>query len=83
MTCSRNLFKHFKENYQMKTNNVMSQHDFQFFGNLMTFFSKEKVIKYSLFHICVIFQTKKKKKRVFECFQLHCHILKELHEFCL
>jgi hypothetical protein len=37
------------------------------------------------FHICAKFQTKKKKKKaitcVFECFQSHCHILKELHEF--
>jgi hypothetical protein len=56
----------------------------------MTFFSKKKVIKYSLlvffFHICAKFQTKKEEERlvmtcVFECFQSHCHIWKELHEF--
>jgi len=46
------------------------------------------MIKYSLFilifHICAKFQTKNKKTSqtcVFECFQSHCHILKELHEF--
>jgi len=56
----------------------------------VTFFSKKKVIKYSLFififHICANFKTQKKKKKlvmtcVFECFQSHCHILKELYEF--
>ncbi len=65
------------------------QHDFQVFANLMTFFFKGKVIKYSLFififHICVKFQTKEKKRlvttNVFECFQLHYHILKKLLEF--
>jgi hypothetical protein len=73
----------------MKTNNVMSQHDFQFFGNLMTVFSKKKkVIKYSLFififHIRAKFLNQKIEiKCVFECFQSHCHILKELQEFCL
>jgi hypothetical protein len=56
----------------------------------MIFFRKKTVIKYSLFilifDICEKFQTPKKKKKklvmtcVFECFQLHCHILKELHE---
>jgi hypothetical protein len=44
----------------------MSQHDFQFFGNLMTFFSqKTKMIKYSLlifiFHICADFTPKKQE----------------------
>jgi len=52
------------------------------------------VIKYSLlkfiFKIWAKFQTKKEKKKrkkklvmtcVFECFQSHYHILKELHEF--
>jgi hypothetical protein len=45
----------------------MLQHDFQFFANLMTFFSNKKMIKYSLFififHIYAKFQTKKKKKK--------------------
>jgi hypothetical protein len=64
----------------------MSQHDFQFFANLMIFFSQQKKIKYSLFiflfHICARFQTKKKlvMRCVFQCFQSHCHISKELHE---
>ncbi len=40
---------------------------FYFFGDSMTFFSKKKVVKYSLFifnfHIWAKFQTKKKKPR--------------------
>jgi hypothetical protein len=55
----------------------------------MISFSKRKVIQILffiyIFHICAKFQTKKKKRLivtcVFECFQSHCHILKELHEF--
>jgi hypothetical protein len=80
MTCSRNLFKHLKHCYQIKTNREMLQHDFHFIVNLMTF-SFFKVIKYSLFifivHICAKFQTKER----YECFQSQCHVLKELHEF--
>ncbi len=52
------------------------------------FFLKKTVTKYSLlifiFHICAKFQTKKKRLIMvcaFERFQLHCHILKELHNF--
>jgi hypothetical protein len=54
----------------------------------MIFLSKKKVIKYSpfifIFHIYAKFQTKEKSlimTCVFECFQSHCHILKELHKF--
>jgi hypothetical protein len=62
----------------------MSQRDLYFLANLMIFFSKKKS-KYFLFrfifHICAKFQTKEKKKLfmacVFECFQSHCHVLKE------
>jgi len=43
----------------------MLQHGYQVFVNLMTFFCKKKVIKYSVFilnfHIYAKFQTKKKK----------------------
>jgi hypothetical protein len=67
----------------------MLQHGYQSFVNLMTsFFSKKKVIKYSIFififHICAKFQTKKKGLIVtsaFECFQSHCHIFKKIHVF--
>ncbi len=66
----------------------MFQHDFQFFVNLMIFLSKKEVIKYSLFifilHICANFQIKKINlvmTCVFECFESHGHILKQLHEF--
>jgi hypothetical protein len=49
----------------------------------MTCFSK-KAIKYFIFQICAGFQTQKKKRLdvtcVFECFQSHCHILKELYK---
>jgi hypothetical protein len=86
-TCSRNLFKHLKICYQTKTGREMSQRGFYFFANLMIFFSK-KMIKYSLFlinfsHLCKISNPKKKliMTCVFEYFQSHCHILKELHEF--
>jgi hypothetical protein len=69
----------------------MLQHN-SVFCKCNDFFSpKKKAIKYSLFififHICKKFQTTKKKKKklvvtcVFEHFQSHCHILKELHEF--
>jgi len=61
---------------------------FNFFANLMTYFSKKKMTKYS--QISYLFLTsvqnfKPKRKRlfmacVFECFQTHCHILKELHK---
>jgi hypothetical protein len=68
----------------------MLQHDFQFFANIMTFFSPKKrsnsPFSYLLFTFMQIFKPKKKKKKLimtcaFECFQSHCHILKELHEF--
>jgi hypothetical protein len=46
------------------------------------------MIKYSLFififHTCAEFQKEEEgfiMTCVFECFQSHCHILKELHEF--
>ncbi len=46
------------------------------------------MIKYSLFiiifHICAEFQKEEEgfiMTCVFECFQSHCHILRELHEF--
>jgi len=49
------------------------------------------VIKYSLFifivHICAKSQTEKNKRLlltcVSECFQSHCYIFKELHEFLM
>jgi len=89
MTCSKNLFKHLKNSYQTKTNNEMLQHDFQFFANIKTFFSPKQLsnspFSYLLFTFVQIFKPKKKKKVivtcVFECFQSHCHILKELDEF--
>jgi hypothetical protein len=62
MTSFRNLSKHLKNCYQTKTNREMSQHDFQFFGNLR---KSLKVVEYSLFififHICSNFQTQKQK----------------------
>jgi hypothetical protein len=78
MTCSKNLFKHFKFCYQTKINGEKLQNGFQFCANLMIFSFKKKVIKFV--------QEKKINKRtcqVFECFQSHCHILKKLHEFLL
>jgi hypothetical protein len=65
----------------------MSQHDFQFFGNLVIVFLQKKKLSnvpflYLFFTFVQNFKTKKKKKCVFECFQSHCHILKELREFC-
>jgi len=77
-TSFRNLYKHFKKKYQTKTNREMSQQDFQFFENLMTFFiNKKKVIEFFvfifIFHICAKFQTKKKRlvvTSVFECFPI-------------
>ncbi len=62
----------------------MSQHSFQFFSNLMTFFSK-KFIKYSffvfIFNICANFQTKRKTHhdKKFNVFTLS-HFEK-LHDF--
>ncbi len=89
MTCFRNLSKLFFNCYQTKTNRKMFQHDFQFFADLMIFFSqkKEEVIKHCflifIFHICAKFQTKENLVMtcVFECFQSGGHILKELHDF--
>ncbi len=51
MTCSVNPIKHFKKLYQTKINKEMSQHDFQFFGNLMIFFSKKIIDQVFPFHI--------------------------------
>jgi hypothetical protein len=87
MTCSRNLSKHLKNCCQTKTNMKMFQHSFQYFANLVTFFSQKKVMKF-LFHICAKFQTKiflfLIMACVFECFLSHCQILKELHDlFCM
>jgi hypothetical protein len=67
----------------------MFQHNFHFFANLMIFFLKQKSnipFSYLSFTFVHIFKPKKKKRKlvmtcVFECFQSHCHILKELHEF--
>jgi len=56
------------------------QHDFRFFVNLMTFFFFQ-VIKYSLFIFIFHISTKFQTKYIYECFQSHCHILKELHDF--
>ncbi len=74
--------------YQAKTNKEMSQYDFQFFGNLMIFFSKDiddqMFLSHVYFaHLCKFSNQKNKNvvTIVFECFQSHCHILKELHEF--
>jgi hypothetical protein len=63
----------------------MSQQNFQFFEKLMNFFSKiksDKIFPFHIYfsHLCK-FSNQKKKKYVFECFQPHCHILKELPEF--
>jgi predicted O-linked N-acetylglucosamine transferase (SPINDLY family) len=86
MTCSRNLCKHLKNCCQTKTNMKMFQHSFQFFANLMTSISQKKRSNFLfifIFHVCAKFQKKNKMIMtcVFECFQSHCHILKELHEF--
>jgi hypothetical protein len=81
MTCSRNLFKHLKHCYQIKTNREMLPTWFSIFCKFNDFFLLKKVIKHSLFififHTCAKFQTKK----ICEGFQSHCHILKEFHEF--
>ncbi len=84
MTCSRNPSKHLKNCYQTKTNMKMFQHDIHFFPNLMNLFSpNKKVIKYLLFTFVQNFKPKKEKVMtcVFENFQSHCYMLKELHEF--
>jgi hypothetical protein len=54
----------------------------------MTLLLKKKWVKYSHFIFIFHFYAKNltQKERlimtcVFECFQSHCHILKELHEF--
>ncbi len=53
MTCFRNLSKLFLNCYQTKTNRKMFQHDFQFFADLMIFFSqKKKSDQAFLFYIC-------------------------------
>jgi len=88
IACSKNLFKQLKKIYQTKTNREMLQHGFLFFAS-NEFFLLKKVIKYSLFmffffsHLCKISNQKNKviMTCVFECFQSHRHILKDLHEF--
>jgi hypothetical protein len=65
MTCSRNLFKHFLNCYQIKINREILQHGFSILFKSNDFFSKKKVIKYSLFriyfwHLCKILKKKKK-----------------------
>jgi len=77
---STNLSKHFLNCYQTKTNRKMLRHDFQFFANLMTFFSPKKWLNvhfsYLFLHLCKISHPKKKKKKrlittcVFECFSI-------------
>ncbi len=57
-----------KNCYQTKTNRGMFQHDFQFFANLMTFFSKRKKwsnipFSYLFFTFVQIFKPKKKRSR--------------------
>jgi hypothetical protein len=58
-----------KNDYQIKTNREMLQHDFQFFENLMIFPQKKKVTEYSLF-ISIFFtfvqkfKPQKKKKNL-------------------
>jgi len=92
MTCYRNLSKHFflkitKPKPIGKCCNMI----FNFCKSIDFFFSKKKVIKYSLFifivHICAKSQTEKNKRLlltcVSECFQSHCHTFKELHEFLM
>jgi hypothetical protein len=62
---------------------------FNFFANLMTFFSKKKttdqIFSFHIYfsHLCKISNQRKRliMTCVFEYFQSHCHILKELHEF--
>jgi len=91
MACSKNLSKHLKKCYQTKINMEMFQHDFQSFASLMIFLSKKKDKKFP-FHsyfsyLCKISNPKERKKTwachacLFECFQLHCHNFKKLHEF--
>jgi hypothetical protein len=60
-----------------------------FWGKLNIFLNKnDQVFFFHIYfsHMCKISSQEKKKKKlimtcVFECFQSHCHILKELHEF--
>ncbi len=66
----------------------MFQHDFQFFVDLMIFFSKKRRSAQTfLFYIYFSHLCKISKKInlvttcVFECFQLGGHILKKLHVF--
>jgi hypothetical protein len=51
------LSKHLKRCYQTKTNREMFKHGFQFFGNLLIFFS------YFFFKFVQNFKPKKKKKK--------------------
>jgi hypothetical protein len=83
MTCSRNPSKHLKIVTKPKPVGKMFQRDIQFFANLMIFSPNKKVIKYLLFTFVQNFKPKKKKVMtcVFENFQSHCYMLKELHEF--
>jgi len=67
MACSRNLSKHLKICYQTKTNREMFQHNFHFFANLMTFFSKKKwsniPFSYLFFTFVQNFKPQKKPSR--------------------
>jgi hypothetical protein len=87
MTCSGNLFKHLKNCYQIETNRKMFQHDSQKNFKSNDFFLPKKSDQIFPFHIhfphlCKISNQKKiDYECVFEFFQSHCHILKELHEF--
>ncbi len=87
MACSRNKFKWFLKCYQTKTNREMFQHDFQFFTNLMIFSQNINKNPFSYLILKFLYNFKPKKNLVmacvFECFQSHGHILKELNEFYL
>jgi hypothetical protein len=97
MTCPGNLSNILKIVTKSKPLGKCSNMIFNFFcANPMTFFSEKKSDQIFPFHkkkISHLFKfsnpkklIKKKKKKlimscVFEFFQSHCHILKELHEF--
>jgi len=80
MTCCRNLFKHLKHWYQIKTNREMLQHDFQFFVNLMSFsfLKKWSNISFSFYfsHLSK-FSNQKKMWR----FSITLSHFEEFHEF--
>jgi hypothetical protein len=90
MACSKNLSKHLKIYYQTKTNKEMSKHDSQSFANLMTFFSKKKWSKYSLFififHIYAKFQIRINESSWHVYLNVFNHIvtfLKNYMKFCI